>query len=75
MVKSKVINYWEAYLRSKALSMRESSLKYFRAEYMSLTRPHPIWSTCGSNPYEINKAVVQARMLSGRYVTDQLARH
>ena len=24
--------------------------------------------------YEVNKAIVQAKMLSGRYVTDQLAR-
>ena len=42
---------------------------------MSLTRPQTIWSSCWSNPYEINKAIVQARMLSGRYVTDKLARH
>ena len=42
---------------------------------MSLITTHPIWSTCGSNLYEVNKAIVQARMLSGRYVTDQLARH
>ena len=42
---------------------------------MSLTKPHPLWSSCGSNPYEIHKAVVQAKMLSGRYVTDKLARH
>ena len=41
---------------------------------MSLVIPHPIWTTCGSNPYEVNKATVQARMLSGRYVTDQLSR-
>ena len=34
---------------------------------MSLTKPHPIWTTPGSNPYEIAKAVQQARFLSGRY--------
>ena len=42
---------------------------------MSLLVPHPIWSTCGSNPYEICKAVVQAKMLSGRYRSDRLLRH
>ena len=42
---------------------------------MSLVKPHPIWTTCGSNPFEVNKAMIQARMLSGRYITDQLARH
>ena len=42
---------------------------------MSLQKSHPLWQTCGSNPFEVNKAVIQARMLSGRYQTDQLARH
>ena len=42
---------------------------------MSLTTPHLIWLTCGSNPYEIHKAVIQAKMLSGRYVTDKLSRY
>jgi hypothetical protein len=38
---------------------------------MSLSRPHPIWTTAGS-PFEISKAVITARMLSGRYRTDLL---
>ena len=40
-----------------------------------MAKPHPLWLTCGSNPFEVNKAVIQARMLSGRYITDKLARH
>ena len=75
LVKAKVIDFWETRLRAQALTMQSSSLRYFKADYMSLTKPHPIWSTCGSNPYEVNKAIVQAKMLTGRYVTDQLARH
>ena len=42
---------------------------------MSLSHPHLIWTTCGSNSFEVNKAVVQAKMLSGCYVTDKLSRH
>ena len=42
---------------------------------MSLTKPHPIWSSCGSNPFECHKAVIASRMLSGRYLTDKLQRH
>ena len=42
---------------------------------MSLTTPHPIWRTTGSNPYEVTKAVQQAQLLSGRYRTEQLATH
>ena len=52
-----------------------SSLEFFKPQYMSLHVPHPLWTTCGSNPYEICKAIVQAKILSGRYRTDQLLRH
>ena len=73
LVKSSVLSYWLAKLRAKAASL--DSLRYFRPEYMSLVKPHPIWSSCNSNPYEVNKAIIQARMLSGRYPTDKLCRH
>ena len=42
---------------------------------MSLTRPHSLWTSCGSNPFECHKATIAARMLSGRYLTDRLQRH
>ena len=73
MVKSHVVNYWETKLRVEAAQLK--SLVHFQPNYMSLVRPHPIWTTCGSNSFEVNKAVTQARMLSGRYCTDQLSRH
>ena len=44
-------------------------------ELLSLTRPHPVWWTAGSNPYEVSKAIVQCRMLSGRYRTQKLSSH
>ena len=73
LVKSHIIDFWELKLRADAASL--DSLLYFNPNFMSLLRPHPIWTTCGSNPFEVNKAITQARMLSGRYITDQLARH
>ena len=39
---------------------------------MSLSKPHAIWTTARENPYEVAKAVIQARMLSGRYRTKLL---
>ena len=42
---------------------------------MSLSRPHPIWTSAGSSTYEIRKATIQARMLSGRYRSCWLRRH
>ena len=73
IVKSKVINYWEIKFRGKASSL--TSAPFFNPAFMSLTRPHPIWTACGSNPFECHKAVITSRMLSGRYLTDRLQRH
>ena len=42
-----------------------SSLLYFKPEFCSLLRPHPLLYTAG-NPYEVNKMIVQLRLLSGR---------
>ena len=42
---------------------------------MSLSRPHPIWTSAGCSSYEVRKATVQAKMLSGRYRTCWLRRH
>ena len=70
LVKSKVIDYWEQRLRAESGLL--PSLKFFHPQYMSLAKPHPIWWTAGENPYEVSKAVIQCRMLSGRYRTRQL---
>ena len=72
-VKSRVVNYWEQRLRGESSLLQ--SLEYFHPEFMSLTKPHPIWTTPGSNPYEIAKAVQQARFLSGRYRSANLTKH
>ena len=42
---------------------------------MSLSQTHPLWLSCGSNPFEVHKAVTQARMLSGRYRTQNLCKY
>ena len=64
---------WQTKFRQEA--SRLPSLLYFKPQFMSLSAPHPLWSTCGSNSYEICKAIIQAKMLSGRYRTDQFVRH
>ena len=72
-VNAAVIDFWEGKLRSDAALL--SSLKYFKPQYYSLRKPHMLWSTAGTNPYEVEKATVQARMLSGRYRCEKLRRH
>ena len=68
-----VLDWWNTKFREDIL--RLPSLQFFRADFMSLATTHPIWTSAGSSPYEIRKATVQARMLSGRYRTYWLRRH
>ena len=72
-IKSLVIDHWEQKLRLEAVGL--DSLTFFKPKYMSLTSPHPIWTSCGSNPFEVHKASFTVKMLAGRYLTDMLQRH
>ena len=73
LVKKKVVSYWEMKYRNEADVL--PSLMFFNPRYMSLTSPHPLWVSAGSSPYEVSKATIQARMLSGRYRTELLCSH
>ena len=73
LARSLVVSYWETKLRDEASSL--DSLSFFKPEFHSLAHPHPILWTARPNPYEVAKAVVQCKMLSGRYRTELLARH
>ena len=75
LAKQHVIDWWNVKLRDEANPAKLPSLEHFRANFMSLSTPHPIWTSARSSPYEIRKATVQARMLSGRYRTCWLRRH
>ena len=70
---SHVHDFWEQKLRGEAALL--PSLIYFSPQFMSLRSPHPIWTTAMGNPYEVAKAIQQARLLSGRYRTEYLCRH
>ena len=71
--KQKVLEYWNRKFRAEVHEL--TSLSHFNADFMSLCRPHPIWTSAGSSPFEVKKATVQARMLSGRYRTCWLRRY
>ena len=73
MVKARVLDYWETRLRGEASLLQ--SLIFFKPNFMSLSKPHPIWTTTGGKPHEVAKAVQQARLLSGRYRTNELLKH
>ena len=40
--------------------------------YMSLVKPHPILISCASNFFEVHKACLTLKMLTGRYLTEML---
>ena len=73
LVKKHVMNFWEKKLRDDASPLL--SLGYFKPQYMSLAKPHPLFSTAGASPYEVTKAGIQALFLSGRYRTEMLSSH
>ena len=75
IVKSAVMDYWLKKLRAEASFLKEKSLKYFDPNFMSLSTTHPLFTTCGTAPYEVSKAVIQARWLSGRARVESLTRH
>ena len=75
LVKKRVTDYWEQLLRAEAADPRYSSLLFFNPRFMSLSSPHPIWTTAGSSPAQVAMATVQAQMLSGRYRSESLCRH
>ena len=73
LVSSKVMDFWERKLRQSSIPLK--SLRYFNPNFMSLKTPHPLWTSCGDNSFEISKAIIQAKFLSGRYRTDSLLSH
>ena len=68
LVKAKVVDFWEAKYRAEAAP--RTSLEYFKPEFLSLLHPHPLWTTCRNNSFEVNKSIVVARLMSGRYFSD-----
>ena len=77
LIKNNIAQFWQEKLRAmihRGESNELTSLKYFKPEYMSVLRPHPILTTA-AHSYDVNKMVVQLRILSGRYRVGSLLRH
>ena len=72
LIKAKVTDFWQQKLRNHAAPL--TSLRYFQPQYMSLAHPHPMWAAA-TDSYSVNKTVIVARMLSGRYRCGSLLQH
>ena len=73
MCRAAVHQFWLTKLREHSANL--PSLQYLKTGFLGLTRCHPLFSTCGSSPWEVQKATTQARLLSGRYRVESLSCH
>ena len=53
----------------------KKTVKYLRTGFLGLTTCHPLFRTCSSSPWEVEKASTQARLLSGRFRVEALTGH
>ena len=71
LCKQKVLEYWHEKLsRDAALP----SLEYLQPSSLSLSHPHPIFSSLDGNPYQAQASRIQALFLTGRYRSERLCR-
>ena len=73
MGRASVLQYWLNKLRLEAAEL--SSLRYLRPNFLCLTKCHPILRYCSSSKWEVEKATITIRLLSGRYRLESLTRH
>ena len=74
LVKTNIIDFWQSKLREHSAKLEDKSLKYFKPNFMSLRKPHPMY-TCAVTSYQANKCVTVARLISGRFRSGSLLRH
>ena len=73
LCKLKVSEFWRSKL---CVDVRSLALPYLNPNYLSLDKPHPIWTSIESgNPYEVKAAVIQATFFCGCYRSERLRRH
>ena len=61
-----VNNYWSTDMRTDAAG--KSSLRFLNSSSFTIGQVHPLWKTLSSNPREVVKAAIKARVLTGTYV-------
>ena len=73
MTRAAVLQHTLDKMRSKADTL--PSLQYLRTRFLGLTKCHPLFRSCRSSPWELEKATTQARILSGRFRVEALTGH
>ena len=74
ILKLNITDFWQDHLRTHSATLQDKSLKFFKPNFMSLSKPHPMFQYA-DNSYKVNKTTTVARMLSGRFRCGSLLRH
>ena len=75
LTRKQVKKFWYEQYTVEITSGNLKSLKYFHPSSFKIGRPSLIWLCAKHHPFESAKAIVIAKMVSGRYRTDWLERH
>ena len=71
LCKQKISEFWHRKLSQDA---ELPSLAYLQPRFLSLSSPHPIFTSLDGNPYQAKAARIQSLFISGRYRTEELCR-
>ena len=71
LTNERLYEYWRKQLLQEA---ELDSLRFMKCSYLSLTRPHPIFTSLDGNLYQAKAAYIQASLLSGKYRTEKVRR-
>ena len=67
--KEKIFTFWHSQL-AKESNLR--SLQFMKSSFISLVKPHPIWTSLDGNPYQAKAAFIQASFLVSRFWTKNI---
>ena len=71
LVTSKILDFWHSKILEDIEQKR--SLRFLRGNFLPLGKgPHPLWLSCGDSESAIEAAIINAKILSGRYRDDYL---
>ena len=73
MIKTSIMNFWQRVIGSETEGL--VSLKYLRPTQYTLTQPSLLWLTSRVSSFECSKSTVVAKMISGRFRTEELSKH
>ena len=73
MIKLSIVTFWQGVIKSETEGLE--SLQYLRPTQYTLTQPSLLWLTSRVSSFECAKSTVVAKMISGRYRTEELTKH